>query len=111
MKVIDDDDDDFFPPRLSTKSRSCFPVAKNCCHGYPLQGTVTRALGGRSPPRNLRYPGHRRHRRRRRRRRHASLLPKIGADGFPLQGTVTRARDYNSEIRRGTGLWACRGLS
>ena len=31
----------FFPPRLSTKSRSCFPVAKNCCHGYPLQGPVT----------------------------------------------------------------------
>ena len=35
MKVIDDDDDELFPPR--------FPVAKNCCHGYPLQGTVTRA--------------------------------------------------------------------
>ena len=71
MKVIDDDDDEFFLPR--------FPVAKICCHGYPLQGPVTRArdfdhfkkfarkgkffemlswggLGGPSPPRNLRYP-------------------------------------------------------
>ena len=69
----------FFPPRLSTKSRSCFPVAKNCCHGYPLQGPVTRArdfdhfkkfarkgkffemlswggLGGRSPPQESPLP-------------------------------------------------------